>query len=78
MGKSREDFSKVTRVGLDLAKNVFQVHAVDAAGEVVVTRKLRRSAVVSFSAGWRRVWWRWRPARARIIGAARSRRWGTR
>ena len=48
MGKSREDFSKVTRVGLDLAKTVFQVHAVDAAGGVVATRKLRRGGVAEF------------------------------
>ncbi|MCF4100038.1 IS110 family transposase, partial [Maritalea sp. P4.10X] len=35
---------KVTTVGLDLAKSVFQVHGVNAAGGVVVRRKLRRSA----------------------------------
>ena len=33
MGKSNRDLSTVTRVGLDLAKRVFQVHAVDAKGE---------------------------------------------
>ena len=27
-------------IGLDIAKNFFQVHAVDAAGEVVLRRKL--------------------------------------
>jgi transposase len=32
--------SKVTRVGVDLAKNVIQVHAVDAAGKVVTSRAL--------------------------------------
>jgi hypothetical protein len=32
MGKSNRDLSTVTRVGLDLAKRVFQVHAVDAKG----------------------------------------------
>ncbi len=32
MGKSSGNFSTVTQVGLDLAKNVFQVHAVDATG----------------------------------------------
>lgn len=37
-------------VGVDLAKSVFQVHAVDAAGEVV-RRRLRRGRVVSFFAG---------------------------
>ncbi len=33
---------KITTVGLDLAKNVFQVHAIDDAGEVIVRRSLRR------------------------------------
>ncbi len=33
---------KVSTVGLDLAKNVFQVHAVDEAGEVIVRKALRR------------------------------------
>ena len=33
---------KVCTIGLDIAKNVFQVHGVDDAGEVVVCRQLRR------------------------------------
>ena len=32
----------ITTIGLDFAKSVFQVHGVDAAGEIVVRRKLRR------------------------------------
>ena len=48
MGKSSGKEEAVTRIGLDLAKNVFQVHGVDAKGNVVVTRKLRRSAVLEF------------------------------
>ena len=40
MGKSIRNLTAVTRVGLDLAKKVFQVHAVDAKGEIVVARKL--------------------------------------
>lgn len=32
---------QITTVGLDLAKSVFQVHAVDAAGDVVVRKTLR-------------------------------------
>ena len=39
---------KVSTVGLDLAKNVFQVHAIDDVGEVVVRRTLRRRQVMSF------------------------------
>ncbi|MDH3644934.1 MAG: IS110 family transposase [Gammaproteobacteria bacterium] len=38
----------VTTIGIDLAKSVFQLHGVDAAGEVVFRRKLRRSAVLDF------------------------------
>ena len=37
---------QVSTIGIDLAKNVFQVHGVDAAGKVVITRKLRRSQVL--------------------------------
>lgn len=35
-------------IGLDLAKNVFQLHGVDAMGRVVVRKKLRRSEVIAF------------------------------
>ena len=31
-------------IGIDIAKSVFQVHAVDAAGEPVIRRQLRRFA----------------------------------
>ncbi len=39
---------KVSTVGLDLAKNVFQVHAIDEAGEVIVRKALRRRQVMPF------------------------------
>ncbi len=39
---------QVSTIGLDLAKNVFQVHGVDEAGEVMVRRQLRRSQVLPF------------------------------
>jgi transposase len=39
--------AEVTTVGLDLAKKVFQVHGVDAAGAVVVRRALRRRRVLA-------------------------------
>ena len=48
MGKSIQKLNSVTRVGLDLAKRVFQVHAVDANGEIVVARKLARGRLVGF------------------------------
>ena len=39
---------EVAVVGLDLAKNVFQVHGIDAAGVVVVRKQLRRNQVLPF------------------------------
>src|SRR5882757_2297128 len=42
---------KTIMIGLDLAKNVFQVHGVDAAGAVTVRKALRRSQVERFFAG---------------------------
>ena len=38
----------VTTVGIDLAKSVFQLHGVDAQGEIVFRKKLRRAAVLDF------------------------------
>src|SRR3981081_3874658 len=35
----------ITTIGLDLAKNVFQLHAVDEAGRVVMRKRLRRGQV---------------------------------
>ena len=40
----------IVTIGLDLAKNVFQVHGVDDTGRVVVRRQLRRDAVGEFFA----------------------------
>jgi transposase len=40
----------VTTIGLDIAKSVFQVHGVDASGQVVIRRQLKRRAVLSFFA----------------------------
>jgi len=38
----------ITTVGIDLAKNVLQVHGVDARGKVVLRRQLRREQVARF------------------------------
>src|SRR5262247_4645713 len=38
----------ITTVGLDIAKSVFQIHGVDAAGNVVVRRRLKRRYVLPF------------------------------
>ena len=42
---------KITTIGLDIAKQVFQVHGIEGSGEVVLTRRLRRRAVLDFFAG---------------------------
>ena len=39
---------QISTIGLDLAKNVFQVHGIDANEKVVVRRQLRRSQVIAF------------------------------
>ena len=41
---------KITTVGIDLAKNVFQVHAVDERGRVVLRKQLRRDQMAAFFA----------------------------
>src|SRR6202049_2665875 len=41
---------QVTTIGLDIAKNVFQVHGIDANEKVVVRKQLRRSQVIAFFA----------------------------
>lgn len=38
---------EISTIGLDLAKNVLQVHGVSATGEVVVRKTLRRSQLLS-------------------------------
>src|SRR6202008_720773 len=38
----------VTTIGFDISKSVFQVHGVDAAGQVVVRRQLKRRQVIAF------------------------------
>lgn len=52
--RAREDpqrravISSITSVGLDLSKNVFQVHRADASGRTELRKKLRRDQVLAF------------------------------
>ncbi|SFN28507.1 IS110 family transposase [Nitrosomonas communis] len=41
---------QIAVVGIDLAKNIFQVHGTDATGHAVLTKKLSRSQVIEFFA----------------------------
>jgi transposase len=63
---------EITTVGLDIAKRVFQLHGVDAAGKAVLRRKLQRSEVLAFFRPYRLVWSALRLAARRIIGRVRS------
>src|SRR6266571_6916228 len=39
---------QISTIGLDIAKNVFQVHGIDSSEEVVVRKQLRRSQILAF------------------------------
>lgn len=39
---------EITTIGLDLAKNVFQVHGINGAGGVVVRKTLRRAQMMQY------------------------------
>ena len=66
---------QVGTIGLDIAKRVFQVHGVDAPGEVIFRRQLRRAEMVKFFAKLRPARWGWRRALRGITGAARLPPW---
>jgi transposase len=51
MGKSIIAVQSVTRVGLDLAKRVFRIHAIDATGLVVIARSINRRTLLKFFSG---------------------------
>ena len=38
----------ITTIGLDIAKSVFQVHGIDAEGNVIIRRQLKRRYVLAF------------------------------
>lgn len=42
---------EISTIGLDISKRVFQIHGVDAAGQVVLRRRLRRGEVLGFFEG---------------------------
>ena len=42
--------TRITTIGLDLAKKVFQIHGVDDQGNVAITRQLRRKEVLAYFA----------------------------
>ena len=67
----------ITTVGLDIAKAVFQVHGIDAEGNVIVRRQLKRAMYWHSSRSCHRAWLVSKPVLRRIIGRANSRRAAT-
>ena len=60
----------ITTIGLDIAKSVFQVHGVDADGQVVVRRQLKRRYVLAFFRSYRHAWLASRLVPRRTTGRA--------
>ena len=42
---------QITTIGLDIAKNVFQIHGIDSAEKVIVRKQLRRGQFTAFFEG---------------------------
>ena len=61
---------KRTMMGVDLAKNVFEVYVEDESGQVVKRHRLSRKKMLPWFANALRRWWGWKPVAARIIGGA--------
>ena len=64
----------VTTIGLDIAKSVFQIHGVDAAGQVVIRRQLKRRQIWRSLRSCHPAWLALRPVPRLTIGRANSRR----
>jgi transposase len=43
---------KVTTLGIDLAKNVFSIHAIDEAGQVMIRKTVTRARLTAIVAQW--------------------------
>ena len=39
---------EIAVIGIDLAKNIFQVHGADASGHAVLTKRLSRGQMIEF------------------------------
>jgi hypothetical protein len=68
----------IATIGIDLGKNSCSLAGLDAAGAVVLRRRLPRASSWRSSLGCRRAWWGWRPVAERIIWGGSSARRVTR
>ena len=64
---------QISTLGVDIAKNVFQVHGINERGEIVVRRQLRRRQVLPFFGRLFRALSAWKPAPHRTTGHGRLR-----
>jgi transposase len=60
----------ISMIGLDTAKSVFHVHAVDETGQMVLRRKLQRSELLAFFKKLEDCRLSWKHAGQLIIGLA--------
>jgi hypothetical protein len=67
-----------TTIGLDIAKQVLQIHRADKSGRTVVRRKLRRTKWPVSSRSNRHAWWGSRAAAAHTTGRGYSMAWDIR
>jgi transposase len=56
--------NKIITIGIDLAKNVFQLHMADKLGKKIDTKRLSRNKIIEFLANtpccliwYRSLWW---------------------
>ena len=59
---------QITTIGLDIAKNVFQVHGIDAAEKVIVRKQLRRGQMLAFFRRCSLALWAWKPRDVPLLG----------
>lgn len=74
----RPSIKKFIRIGVDLGKNCFQLHALESEDGRAKTRRLSRQAMGMFFPESNLALSAWRPALHPIIGRANSLRWVTR
>ena len=68
---------EVTTIGLDLAKNIFQVHGITEDEEVAFNRPLRRAQLLPFFSKIKSCLIGMEDVAVRIIGLGSQRRWAT-
>jgi hypothetical protein len=67
--------NQIARIGLDIAKRWFQIHAVDESGREVLNRKLPRDKILGFLSAFQLATSPWRRAHPPTIGDVRSVAW---